>query len=454
MRKIVSVYLVFMFMFVLVSSSLAAPIEKQRAYVNSLQKKLDAAVAQKDWARAKKIKPLLEDAKATLGSAQAKVLRLSGDASEPGPSKNFDQENVSVAAPDGDMQDLKEEINQALAELKGEITKVKDDSGKSASVSGRAYISYTNDLKDNGAPSAFDISRVYLDVKKKLDRGADARFTTDIARESLLKDTSGKTATYYYVYLKYAYFGLNNIPLSEFLPLGVPYSLTLRVGQSATHWIDYMQNYWTFRYVAKTMTDHYKLFTSADLGVAALGSLDLALLGVPGLGQINYHATFMNGSGYKEAEGNPEKNFAIRLDSVPYSYNSGKVTVGLGAYAQDVSINGGDNDGLFKSLNLMAAWDFSFPGNGRLFTEYARATKIEGLSAGGQYEFLPDWVVFGRIDSYDKDMSKSGDTYGLNIYGVEYKWGKNIRLALDYQNETQKGADKTKILALHSEVKW
>ena len=42
----------------------------------------------------------------------------------------------------------------------------------------------------------------------------------------------------------------------------------------------------------------------------------------------------------------------------------------------------------------------------------------------------------------------------LDIVGLEYKWGSNIRMALDWQAGTTGDDVVTKKISLHSEVKW
>ncbi|NQU17696.1 MAG: hypothetical protein HQ564_06470 [Candidatus Saganbacteria bacterium] len=331
----------------------------------------------------------------------------------------------------GELEEFKEEVTEAISILNSKIASVKKSSDKGATVHGRAYVSWVKDLKNGSTtPNQFDLSRVYIDFKKKLDRDADVRFTTDIARD----------ADNIKVYLKYAYFGLNNLKG----PLGLQ---TIRVGQSATHWIDFMQKHWKFRYLAKTLTDNYKFFSSADMGVAAIGYFDTSALNLSWLRKIDYHAIVMNGSGYKDAETNTGKDVGLTLKLVPLMWGKKDyVTTAIGYLVEDVP------DGLAKKLTAMTSYQFSKPRKGIVFVEYASQadSATGGIAIGGQYQIISDTNIFGRLDNY----KKSGSDYVQNIVGAEYSWGENVKLALAYTNETKDGAVNAKKVGVYSRVKW
>ncbi|MCX5726393.1 MAG: hypothetical protein NT030_04300 [Candidatus Saganbacteria bacterium] len=342
--------------------------------------------------------------------------------------------------------------DQDIDELKNKVEKLEAKQDRSTVVGGTGYIFYTSDMMEDSKVNKFDISRIYLDFTKKLDRSSSIRITTDIVRGTYVTDvdfggTDVDTDTRFFAFLKYAYFELND--LGGFLGLD-----TFRFGQSATHWVDFSQKFWRFRYVQKPLTDYYGVFYTADLGFALLGNLSGF-----GLPKIDYHATFMNGTGDKKPEDNPQKNFAIRFGAEPFVFGENdKVTTSVGFYVKDYPVNGGETNDLFNVATALAAWEFSRPSRGLFFGEgfvgNASGLVSNGVSIGAQYELIPDVVLFGRIDSHDPDSSISDDLKNLNILGIEYNWGKNIRIALDYQNDKLAGNDSSKTLNVHSEVKW
>ena len=320
-------------------------------------------------------------------------------------------------------------------------------------LSGTAFIYYEdNQMPGNTTAAKFDISRVYLDFKKALEGNAAVRVTTDIERINPVTKVSPETTDGRFdLFLKYAYFELNslNIPL-----IGLN---TLMLGQSSTHWTGVVENFWKFRYIQKTMMDYFGIFTTADLGLAAKGQLNA-------IGPVNYHATLMNGSGFKAAETNPEKNFAVTFSGDPLTLDkSNKISAALGVYVKDVPVDGkspnhGETSDLYNSINGLAAWQFTNIGNGVLFAEYMLGNNAgslsDGLSVGGQYEIWPSVNLLARVDDYDPSADQSNDHRVLDIFGVEYKWGTDVRMALDWQCETTGDAPVSKKTSLHTEVKW
>lgn len=358
-----------------------------------------------------------------------------------------------------DISTLREDMNAAISELNGKIQGLDAARKSSASISGKVFIGYEQNQVPNGTIPQFSLSRAYLDFKNSFSRDTAVRVTTDIERVTIMTTTNDATKadTRYDVFLKYAYFDLNN--------LGVPFVglNTLRLGQAPTFWIDYMEKFWNYRYVQKTMTDYYSLFTSADIGVSALGLLNFADLGIPGLNQIEYASTYMNGTGYKKPDNNYEKDFALRVNTSPLSWvdgngNLGKVTVGLGYFS-----GSRDQSALTSWLNCvtaMMALESQWPAKAVLFAELASPNMVEkgitgqGISAGGQYEIIPDLNVFARFDGYADDVTKMRALKQLSIAGLEYCFGDNVKLALDQQQEFQSGGLTTQKYSLHSQVMW
>ncbi|MEA3493513.1 MAG: hypothetical protein U9R38_03895 [Candidatus Margulisiibacteriota bacterium] len=445
MKKVLVFIMFLLFTFAVLSPvANAASLEKVKAYAQSLEVKLAESKAQGDTNRVNLLEGLINDAKSRIVK-----MEKAGKTKEDG--KKVEGLEKGNHALQKQIDELKEEVTDAIAALNSQIKGTDKVANKGATVAGRAYIYYQKDLLDDSV-NKFDISRVYLDYKKKLNQDTAVRFTTDIGRETYVEavDFSGQdvdTDTRMQVYLKYAYFDIGG--------LNVPYIglQTLRVGQSATHWIDFMQKNWKFRYVAKTMTDKYKLFSSADLGLAALGTLDFADFEIPYLNKVSYHALLMNGSGYKKAESNGGKDIGLTLKTEPVRWGKKDyITTAVGFLVEDVPLSSLDTSGLAKKATAMVSYAFSKPAKGIAYAEYANQLESTngGLSVGGQYQVCQDTNAFARIDNY----KKSGSDYVLRIAGVEYNWGKNVKLALDYQHETKNSADNSKKVAIHTRIKW
>ncbi len=424
MKKVTLFLLIIAILFGFVITSHAASVKKIEAYIKTLKIKIVIARKRKNFKRVKKLLSLLKDAEIAL------TQKIDKDANKDKVEPVWlDKDKIKEVEDEKDLNIYRKELRRGMARVDKKLEAIKDRADRGATVHGRAYVYWKKELGvSKSAPNQFDIGRVYLDYKNKLGKNADVRLTTDISR----------TADNYNLYLKYAYFGLNDF--------GFPHISNIRIGQSPTHWIDLMQKYWKYRYVAKTLTDHYGFFNSADLGVAVIGDLDSSL-------NISYHLTVMNGEGYKKAETNPQKDIGltVKLDPIVWDkYN--KITTAFGAYLENYDFRKVSLSGLTKKTSAMITYQFSAPRDGVVFVEYANQYRSinDGFSFGGQYSIIDNANIFGRIDSF----KKASDDYALSIVGLEYVYNKYVKLALDFQNETKNKIDQSRMVALHSQVKW
>jgi len=428
MKKIISLLVLLSLCFLLINPVEAASVEKIKQYIKSLNTKMKIAKNKRQSARIKKLKQMIIDAEDQLFNKE--------NAKQEDRINKEDKED-SVKQMKTELAAIRKETGLIKSELDAKISSLKEIArDRAASVHGRAYIYYEKDtIGKSGIPNRFEIGRVYLDYKNKFDQNSSVRVTSDVSRTQDKLD----------LYLKYAYFEFNNIDSPS---LGLK---TVRIGQSPTHWIGMIEKQWRFRYVAKTLTDQYGYFDSADLGVSVLGTIDLSRLNIPF--NVDYHTILMNGQGYQAAEINSGKDIGLTLKAEPlYFGKADKVITAAGVLAEDVDLSSLDLTDSDKKLSALISYQFSNPEKGIVFVEYANQLQSEdgGISIGGNYQFIKETNIFARLDNF----RKSGDDYIQRILGVEYKWNKNIRAAFDFKQEIKNKATSSKILALHSQVSW
>lgn len=435
MKKILSILC--LLLFVSTVAAAASPSEIS-VYIRQLESKLATAKSNENQSRIIKLQNLLEDAQARLAETRGSGQKMMAVEAQP------------AATESSDVAELREEVTEAIASLNSQIKGVEKKVDKGATTRGRAYLSYVlSDQGGSGDVNKFHIGRVYIDHKHKLAKDASVRFTTDMHH---VDDDN-----YWDVYLKYAYFTLGNVdkhlPGANYLGLK-----SITVGQQATHWIDFMQKQWKFRYLAKTSTDMYGVFNSADNGIGLKGGFDLSSLEIPYLTRLDYHAIVVNGEGYKKEEANGGKDVALTLKMEPMRWGKKDyVITAVGYMVEDMGLRNFDMTGKTKHLTAMAAYHFSKPG-GVVFVDYSDKAEGEegGTSIGGQYKILPDTYVFGRLDNWKGNAKDSGSDTQNTICGVEYNWGKNVKIALNYQHERDltNSTDDEKLLQLSTRVKW
>lgn len=409
---------------------------KIKEYIKRLESKMSVARKAGDRKKVQMIQKMIEEQQTRLKKTEV------------APSESQSAPEDKVADLEDKVADLKEDMNKALAELKGQVEKVKSDNSD-AKVGAQVFFQWSKYSQGGTAstPNAFDVTRAYIDIKKKLDAGANARVTLDVSR------INGAAKQNLFDYLKYAYVELPVAVPTLLQP--IPYSLTAKVGLQHTVWIDWADKQLGLRFIAKSLLDNEGIMSSADFGLGALGKIS-----VNGLPEVEYMATVLNGTGYATNESDGKKAVAFRANSTVYDAGDlGKVIVG--AYANIESLTPSDLS--FNGSNKQGGFSLGYQhDNGKVFYEYItgskRNKKISGYSLGGTLDInktfgvLPGVGLFARMDSYTPDTSGANNDKKKSFYGVTYDWGKDVKFALDMQNAQTGNGATTSIVYLHSMI--
>lgn len=367
--------------------------------------------------------------------------------SVPKPALKTDLDESLAPTEDEKLADLKEELNGAVKNLKVQLDGVKSDNGD-AKVSSVVFFQWQKYTQNAGASNYnnFDVTRAYLDFKKKLDGGASARVTLDVRRLDTTAvggtDPNKKTQNLF-DYLKYAYIE-KPVPVPAMLQ-PIPYTLTAKIGLQHTAWIDWADKMLNARFIAKTLLDNEGVMSSSDFGLGALGTVS-----VNGLPELEYHATLLNGAGYAKPESDGRKDLGLRLNATVYEEEKlGKVIVGLFGNLAGLKTDASTDNSTKKQLAAMLGL------KNELFAanfEYLYGTNISGYSLGGTFVVNPGWTLLARVDNYDPARSTSNNEVNRSIYGLVYDWGKDVRVAADLQNSQTGSSATTSIFYLHSMI--
>lgn len=410
-------------------SAQEAPPEKIRDYIRQLQGKLEVARRNNNQPRAEKLQDMIDEQIVRLRSVMA-----GGEV--PGPDGRM------MASVRDEIGDLREEMNAALGELKGQIDKVEKEDKKEPKVSGVIYFSWDKPVEHSSSGfNKFGIHRIYLNFKQKLDAGASMRVTLDAGSSTLLK---------------YAYFELPLLNASPEFPM----DLMAKIGLQHTPWIDWVQGFWGNRYIAKVLLDNEGVASSADFGAGAHGAVTLG-----GMPALRYHGLVFNGTGYKGSETDAEKHAALRAD-IDLWENGKDGVLTLGTYGRFEDILGGSGSAT-KNKQAVVLVGYKSKQYGNVYGEYLYGSKsgkgISGYSVGGfvypfcnmerEMEPLKHVALIGRFDSYNPDRSKSNDQTERLIYGASYDWGKNVKIAADVQQKT-KSSVTSRDFSVHTQVKF
>src|SRR3989339_441214 len=401
MKKMIVLSFLMILTMVLLSFQVMAQTADQKkveSYISGLKVKLAAAQKTRDAKRIKLLQSLISEAKASLEKIKARTV----EPSKPAEELAVDSQNELV--------EINEETNAALASLKNELEAVKADN-KDVKVSGVIFFHWQKYTQNAGSSNynQFDVSRAYLDFKKKLVDDASARVTLDVRRldtSSTGTDPNKKTQNLF-DYLKYAYVEKPVTVPAALQP--VPFTLTAKIGLQHTAWIDWADKLLNARFIAKTLLDNEGVMSSSDFGLGVLGKVS-----VSGFPEVEYHATLLNGAGYSKPE----------TDASMDSHTKKQAVALLGLKNSIYSVG----------------------------LEYLYGTNISGYSLGGTFIINPGWTILARLDNYDPSRSAVNNEISRSIYGLIYDWSKDVRLAADFQSAKTGTGATTGIFYLHSMI--
>ncbi|MFH1617876.1 MAG: S-layer homology domain-containing protein [Candidatus Margulisiibacteriota bacterium] len=301
----------------------------------------------------------------------------------------------------------------------------------SAAVSGTVFFDYSKGVSNTNLINNFNITRAYINLTNKFSDNVKTKVTLDAARFG---------ATSFIDFVKYAYADINDVMPKNML--GLPMSIGLRLGQQPTYWPGFADEVLGIRYIAPSLTSNNGVISTADLGVAVMGTIDTGFLS-----QVNYTIMAVNGTGFTGPETNAGKDLEGRLDLEVFP---GLVVAG-GGRVKDVGMSTTGP----KLGNFLVAYSVD---QGAAMGEVMYGENGMGYSVGGRYEVLPAVSVLGRYDSYDPSRGTNNDEQTTIIAGVEYKIRNNVKLAADYQGVTYGSAASTNagttvgVAFLHSQI--
>ena len=323
-------------------------------------------------------------------------------------------------------------------------SRVQADEAPSTSVGGLMFVDLTGiRAQDNGSdvdPTGYgvDVKRFYITVIHSFDDTWSANFTTDFNYTSATGETQ--------LFAKKAY-----------LQQHISDAATLRYGAAEMPWIPYVEGFYGYRFVEKTLDDRLGMGNTVDWGVHFLGHA----------GRANYAASIVNGGSYK----NPSRSKAMDGEGrVGFSPVDG-LTLALGYYTgklgQDTETVPAANTA--SRADFLAVWKASGVTAGAEWfnaDNFSKAAitgpagdKADGYSLFGSYDF-PDtaWSLFARYDSAkpSKDLAPAEKDKYWNL-GFAWKISGNLTWALAYKREELSntgGELKNEELGIWGQVKF
>lgn len=283
-----------------------------------------------------------------------------------------------------------------------------------------------NDIKE----STFNVTRMYITAKAKLSSWLTTRTTVDFGYYmGSIPDAKNDPNL---AYIKYAYFQAKVAP-DQFVLFGTQPRV----------WVGTMDDIFGYRYVLKSSMDHFKLFDSADTGLAYNGTFMN--------GMVNVNAGIFNGNGYKDpAPGEDLQNNMIeaRVTVKPIQDKASPLS-GLGIHLYFGTKGYQVDDGLgniddFRANVFGGAISF----NHKFVDFMLEAMMIKNGQDGDEGAMVispyiavkwEKFAFFANYSMYTDSNLDEDDTWTRIVAGVSWKPKKNFAISLNYQMESNSG---------------
>ena len=277
-------------------------------------------------------------------------------------------------------------------------------------------------------PSAFNVSRAYINVTGQISHIVAFRFTPDVSREVGAGSSLNGSLTYR---IKYAYAQFN---LDDWMTKGS----WARFGIQQTPYIDFVEGIYRYRFQGTTFVEREGYFASADAGAGMHYELP------HNFGDV--HGGVYDGENYNRAEVNNEKAWMIRGTIRPFAMSSNLTLRGLrltGFYDYDhYVIDAPRTRGIF-----LASFEHKYVTVGYEYLNAADETSIttakvdsQGYSIWANPKSTKGWEGLIRYDHRTPNESASDQTRDRTILGVAYwfphQGNVSAALMLDYDGQT------------------
>lgn len=255
-------------------------------------------------------------------------------------------------------------------------------------------------LRSNG----FDIQRVYLTTRARIDDTLSVRVTTDVGRTNDEKLE---------LFLKYAY-----------LQAKLGSDMKLMVGAAPTPYVGMSEKFWGHRWVAKSFTDQEGLLNSSDLGIHIKGDHSDGLIG--------WAASVNNGEGHGNPESNPTKAAQARVTVDPLS--GGSISLPITVFASKDLYTEEDVAGTTTMVGAMGLGHEL----GKIWGEYAMDDdgdiKGAGMSAAAVINIQDMASIIVRYDQWDPDTETDDDGHTTRRIGLTRDVAKKTSVGLSYES--------------------
>ena len=298
------------------------------------------------------------------------------------------------------------------------------------------FWNYNTDLSsESSKKNSFEVKRVYLGYKFKIDDKISAKVTFDIGKNSAGSDNTA--------FLKTAQ-----------IDWSLKDNFKLSFGMIGNKQFKYQESIWGYRYLYKTFQDENKFGSSADLGVN--GEIKVSK-------NLKMNLFMLNGEGYKNIQ--DDDGYMKIGGNLIYEISNG---LSLKLYYD--SEPGNDefnvtNVGYFIGYDknkTRVGLEYNKINNAKSYNSPSLENNLSGFSGYISQNFSENSSVFFRYDSLESNIVSgssepwnSGKDGKLMILGYEHVVTKGFKLNLNYRNYnyTDNSINNKSMVFINAEIK-
>ena len=298
------------------------------------------------------------------------------------------------------------------------------------------FWNYNTDLSSEASKkNSFEVKRVYLGYKFKIDDKISAKVTFDIGKNSAGSD--------YTAFLKTAQ-----------IDWSLKDNFKISFGMIGNKQFKYQESIWGYRYLYKTFQDENKFGSSADLGVN--GEIKVSK-------NLKMNLFMLNGEGYKNIQ--DDDGYMKIGGNLIYEISNG---LSLKLYYD--SEPGNDefnvtNVGYFIGYDknkTRVGFEYNKINNAKSYNSPSLDNNLSGFSGYISQKFSENSSVFFRYDSLESNIVSgssepwnSGKDGKLMILGYEHVVTKGFKLNLNYRNYnyTDNSINNKSMVFINAEIK-
>ena len=298
------------------------------------------------------------------------------------------------------------------------------------------FWNYNTDLSSGSSKkNSFEVKRVYLGYKFKIDDKISAKVTFDIGKNSAGSD--------YTAFLKTAQ-----------IDWSLKDNFKLSFGMIGNKQFKYQESIWGYRYLYKTFQDENKFGSSADLGVN--GEIKVSK-------NLKMNLFMLNGEGYKNIQ--DDDGYMKIGGNLIYEISNG---LSLKLYYD--SEPGNDefnvtNVGYFIGYDknkTRVGLEYNKINNAKSYNSPSLDNNLSGFSGYISQNFSENSSLFFRYDSLESNIVSgssepwnSGKDGKLMILGFEHVVTKGFKLNLNYRNYnyTDNSINNKSMVFINAEIK-